>query len=98
MVVLFAALHDNIEIFLTIVQHFRDRVYETLDGDGWNLLDCWVYFGAPQVMRLVLCNGVDINQKTLPAPLLEDPELSYRELTASDIALYIGLNWYRMYD
>ncbi|KAL8644477.1 MAG: hypothetical protein Q9226_007744 [Calogaya cf. arnoldii] len=44
----FAASHDNVETFKTILTH--------------------------------------------PAPLPEDPELSYRELTPSDIALYIGPN------
>jgi ankyrin repeat protein len=48
-------------------------------------------------MKMVLQNGVDINQKTQPAPLPEDPELSYRELTASDIAVYIGPNRYQMF-
>lgn len=48
-------------------------------------------------MKLVLQNGVDVHQKTLPAPLPEDPELSYKELTASNIALYIGPNQYQMF-
>ncbi|KAK4207532.1 ankyrin repeat-containing domain protein [Rhypophila decipiens] len=94
----FAASHDNVETFLTIVGESGAGVYKTLDGDGWNLLHCCVYFGAPQVMRLVLRHGgLDINQKTFPAPLPEDPELSYRELTASNIALYIGPDRYRMF-
>lgn len=46
----------------------------------------------------VLSNGgVDVSQKTLPAPLPEDPELLYRELTASDIAMYIGPDRYGMF-
>jgi ankyrin repeat protein len=93
----FAASHDNIETFQTIVHHSGAGVYESLDGDGWNLLHCCTYFGARRVMRLVLQNGVDVNQKTHPAPLPEDPELSYKELTASDIALYIGPNRYQMF-
>ena len=48
-------------------------------------------------MRLVLQNSVAVNQLTHPAPLPEDPELSYRELTPSDIALYIGPNRYQMF-
>jgi ankyrin repeat protein len=93
----FAASHDNIETFQTIVQHSGADVYESLDGDGWSLLHCCIYFGAPRVMKLVLQNGVDVNQLTLPAPLPEDPPLSYRELTASDIAFYIGPNRYEMF-
>lgn len=93
----FAASHDNIEAFQSIIRHSRSDAYESLDGDGWTLLHCCVYFGAPQVMRLVLQNGVDLNQKTNPAPLPEDPELSYKELTASGIALYIGPNRYQMF-
>ncbi|KAH8598249.1 ankyrin repeat-containing domain protein [Bisporella sp. PMI_857] len=93
----FAASHDNIETFQTIVNHSGPDVYESLDGDGWNLLHCCIYFGAPRVMKLVLQNGVDVNQKTHPAPLPEDPELSYKELTAFDIARYIGPNRYQMF-
>ena len=93
----FAASHDNVETFLTIVQNSGAGVYESLDGDGWNLLHCCIYFGAPRVMRLVLQNGIDVNQLTHPAPLPEDPELSYRELTPVDIALYIGPNRYQMF-
>lgn len=37
------------------------------------------------------------NQRTLPAPLLEDPDLSDRELTASDVALYISPDRYGMF-
>jgi hypothetical protein len=48
-------------------------------------------------MQILLQSGVDVNQKTLPAPLPEDPELSYRELTASDIAIYVGPNRYQMF-
>ncbi|KAI1444822.1 ankyrin repeat-containing domain protein [Annulohypoxylon stygium] len=93
----FAASHDNVEAFQTIVQHSGPNVYESLDGDGWNLLHCCIYFGASSVMRIVLENGIDLHQKTLPSPLPEDPELSYRELTASDIACYIGPNRYQMF-
>ena len=92
----FAASHDNIETLQTIVRHSGPDVYGSLDGDGWNLLHCCCYFGAPRVMRLVLQNGIDVNQKTQPAPLPEDPDLSYKELTVSDIALYIGPNRYQM--
>lgn len=93
----FAASHDNVETFQTIVSHSGADVYESLDGDGWNLLHCCTYFGAPRVMKLLLRSGIDVNQKTLPAPLPEDPELSYRELTAADIALYVGPNRYQTF-
>ena len=93
----FAASHDNVATFQTIVRHSSADVYESLDGDGWTLLHCCIYFGAPRVMRLVLQNSVAVNQLTHPAPLPEDPELSYRELTPSDIALYIGPNRYQMF-
>ncbi|KAI9677133.1 MAG: hypothetical protein M1822_008242 [Bathelium mastoideum] len=83
----FAASHDNVETFQTIVRHSAPDVYQSLDGDGWNLLHCCIYFGA---MRLILRNGIDVNQLSHPAPLPEDPELSYRELTLFDIARYIG--------
>jgi ankyrin repeat protein len=88
----FAASHDNMAAFQTLVRHSPSDVYESLDGDGWTLLHCCVYFGATSVMREVLRNGVDVNQLTHPAPLPEDPDLSYRELTPSDIAVYIGPN------
>lgn len=93
----FAASHDNVATFETIVRHSPPNVYESLDGDGWTLLHCCIYFGAPRVMRIVLRNGLDVNQLTHPAPLPEDPELSYRELTPSDIALYIGPNRWQMF-
>lgn len=93
----FAASHDNVETFQTIVRHSPPNVYESLDGDGWTLLHCCIYFGAPCVMRLVLLNGIDVNQLTHPAPLPEDPEMSYRELTPSDIAVYIGPNRVQMF-
>ena len=93
----FAASHDNVETFLAIVRHSSTNVYESLDGDGWTLLHCCIYFGAPRVMRLVLQNGVNVNQLSHSAPLPEDPELSYRELTPSDIAIYIGPNRYQMF-
>ncbi|KAI3319325.1 ankyrin repeat-containing domain protein [Xylariaceae sp. AK1471] len=93
----FAASHDNLDTFQTIVEHSGADVFESLDGDGWTLLHCCTYFGAPQVMKLVLHNTVDVNKKTHPAPLPEDPELSYRELTALDIAMYIGPNRYQMF-
>ncbi|KAK0754841.1 ankyrin repeat-containing domain protein [Schizothecium vesticola] len=93
----FAASHDNVDTFQAIVEHSRDGIFGILDGDGWTLLHCAIYFGAPRVMRIVLRNGIDVNQKTLPSPLTEDPELSYRELTASDIALYIGPDRYGMF-
>ncbi len=93
----FAVSHDNIDTFQTIVAHSGPDVYESLDGDGWNILHCSIYFGAPRVMRLVLQSGIDVNRKTDPAPLPEDPELSYRELTAADIAIYMGPNRYRMF-
>ncbi|KAL8880307.1 MAG: hypothetical protein Q9198_002257 [Flavoplaca austrocitrina] len=93
----FAASHDNVETFLAIVRQSRSDVYESLDGDGWTLLHCCIYFGAPRVMRLVLLNGLNVNQLTHPAPLPEDPDLSYRELTPTDIALYIGPTRYQMF-
>lgn len=93
----FAASHDNVETFQAIVRQSPPDVYESLDGDGWTLLHCCIYFGAPHVMRLVLRTGLDVNQLTHPAPLPEDPELSYRELTPSDIAVYIGPNRYQMF-
>ncbi|KAL9003781.1 MAG: hypothetical protein Q9188_003361 [Gyalolechia gomerana] len=93
----FAAPHDNVETFQMIVRSSPTDVYESLDGDGWTLLHCCIYFGAPRVMRLVLQNGIDVNQLTHPAPLPEDPELSYRLLTPSDIAVYIGPNRYEMF-
>ncbi|KAH6852230.1 ankyrin repeat-containing domain protein [Alternaria alternata] len=93
----FAASHDNLETFQTIVRHSEPDVYESLDGDGWTLLHCCIYFGAPRIMRLCLQNGTNVNQLSLPSPLPEDPELSYRELSPSDIALYIGPNRYRMF-
>jgi ankyrin repeat protein len=92
-----AASHDIVETLQAIIRHSGSDVYESLDGDGWNLLYCCIYFGAPRVMRILLQNGIDINQLTHPAPLPEDPELSYRELTPCDIALYIGPNRYRMF-
>lgn len=93
----FAASHDNMATFQTLVRHSRSDVYESLDGDGWTLLHCCVYFGATSVMRELLRNGVDVNQLSHPAPLPEDPDLSYRELTPSDIALYIGPNRVRSF-
>ena len=93
----FAASHDNVKTFRTIVRYSGPDVYESLDGDGWTLLHCCIYFGAPRVMKLLLQNGVDVNQLSHPAPLPEDPELSYRELTPSDIAIYIGPNRYQMF-
>ena len=93
----FAASRDNVETFQTIVRNSAANVYESLDGDGWRLLHCCIYFGAPCVMRLVLQNGVDVNRLSHPAPLPEDPELSYRELTPTDIASYIGPNRYQMF-
>lgn len=93
----FAASHDNVDTFQTIVQHSGADVYDSLDGDGWSLLHCCIYFGAPRVMRLLLRNGADVNQLSHPAPLPEDPELSYKELTPSDIAIYIGPNRYHMF-
>ena len=77
----FAASHGNVEMFRMILRHSESDVYESLDGDGWTLLLCCISFGAPRVVRLVLQNGVDVNQLSQPAPLPEDPELSYRELT-----------------
>ncbi|KAH7304238.1 ankyrin repeat-containing domain protein [Stachybotrys elegans] len=93
----FAASHDNVETFEAIVKHSGENVYQSLDGDGWNLLHCCTYFDAPNVMRMVLRSGVDVNQKTHPAPLPEDPELSYRELTAADIAIYVGPNRWQVF-
>lgn len=93
----FAASHDNMATFKTLVSHSQSDVYESLDGDGWTLLHCCIYFGATSVMREVLRNGLDVNQLTHPAPLPEDPDLSYRELTPSDIALYIGPNRFRSF-
>ncbi len=69
----FAASHDNVETFGRIVSHSRSDVFESFDGDGWNLVHCCVYFGAPRVLKMALLSGVDINQKTLPSPLPEDP-------------------------
>ncbi|KAK4184022.1 ankyrin repeat-containing domain protein [Podospora australis] len=77
----FAASHDNIETFQIIIQHSGPDAYQSLDGDGWTLLHCCIYFGAPRVMKLFLEHGVDVNQKSHPSPLPEDPELSYKELT-----------------
>ena len=93
----FAASHDNVGTFQTIVHYSAADVYQSLDGDGWTLLHCCVYFGAPRVMKLLLLQGVDVNHKSYPAPLPEDPELSYRELTPLDVALYIGPNRYSMF-
>ncbi len=36
----FAASHDNTDTFRTIVKHSGFDVFESLDGDGWNLLHC----------------------------------------------------------
>lgn len=90
-VLFFAVSHDNVNTFRAIVEHSGgDGIFRILDGDGWTLLQGAVYFGAPRVTRMVLSNGgVDVNQRTLPAPLPEDPELLDRELTASDIVIYI---------
>lgn len=94
----FAASHDNLETFQTLVEHAGGpAAYDCLDGDGWNLLHCCVYFGAPRVMRLVLRSGIDVHQRTLPAPLPEDPGISYRVLTAFGIARYIGPDRFRMF-
>ena len=93
----FAASHDNVETFQTVVQHSGADVYQSLDGDGWTLLHCCVYFGAYRVMRILLRNGVNVNQLSHPAPLPEDPELSWRELTPFDIAVYIGPNRHHMF-
>lgn len=93
----FAASHDNVDTFQTIIQHAGGQAIHSLDGDGWNLLHCCVYFDAPRVLRLALKGGVDVNQKSLPAPLPEDPELSYRELTVADIAIYMGPTRYKMF-
>ena len=93
----FAASHDNVDTFEAIVRHSPPDVYQALDGDGWNLLHIAVYFGAPNVMRLVLARGIDIHQKTTPAPMPEDPELSYLELTARDLAIYMGPDAYHAY-
>ena len=93
----FAASHDNLETFQVIVHHSASDVYESVDGDGWTLLHCCIYFGAHRVMKLLLENGVDVNQLSHPAPLPEDPELSWRELTPSDIALYVGPNRYQRF-
>ena len=93
----FAASHDNVETFEALVRHSGPDVYQSLDGDGWNLLHCCVYFGAPKVLRSLLRNGIDIEAKTAPAPMLEDPELAYLELTARDLAIYMGPETYKMY-
>ncbi|KAL2871201.1 ankyrin repeat-containing domain protein [Aspergillus lucknowensis] len=93
----FAASHDNVDAFQTIIRHAGNQAFESLDGDGWNLLHCCVYFDAPRVLRLALQSGLDVNRKTLPAPLPEDPELSYRELTVADIAIYMGPTRYKMF-
>ncbi|KAI8634383.1 ankyrin repeat-containing domain protein [Xylariaceae sp. FL1651] len=93
----FAASHDNVDTFQAIVEHSGPDILESLDGDGWTLLHCCTYFGAPQVLKIILGSGIDVNKKTHPAPLPEDPELSYRELTALDIAMYIGPNRYQMF-
>ncbi|KAL8820391.1 MAG: hypothetical protein Q9223_001382 [Gallowayella weberi] len=47
--------------------------------------------------NITIENGVDVNQLTYPAPLPEDPELSYRELTPSDIAHYTVPNRSQMF-
>lgn len=90
-VLFFAVSHDNVNTFRAIVEHSGgDGIFRILDGDGWTLLQGAVYFGAPRVTRMVLSSGgVDVNQRTLPAPLPEDPELLDRELTASDTVMYI---------
>ena len=93
----FAASHDNVETFQMIVRHSANDVYESLDGDGWTLLHCCIHFGAPRFMRLVLQDDVDVNQLSHPTPLSEDPELSYRELTLSDITIYIGPKRYQIF-
>jgi len=93
----YAASHDNLETFQAIAELSGDGVYNSLDGDGWNLLHCCVYFGAPRVMRLVLQQGIDVNSKTLRSPMAEDPKLKDKELTAADLARYIGPKRYRMF-
>ena len=93
----FTTSHDDIETFETIVRHSPVNIYESLDGEGWTLLHCCIYFGAPRVMRLVWQNGMSVDHLTHPAPLPADPEQSYRELTPSDIALYVGPNRYQMF-
>lgn len=42
----FAASHHNVETFQAIVRQSPPDVYESLDGDGWTLLHCCIYFGA----------------------------------------------------
>ncbi|KAF2224969.1 ankyrin repeat-containing domain protein [Elsinoe ampelina] len=93
----FAASHDNVATFTSLVQHSQIDIRDYLDGDGWNLLHCAVYFGAPKIMRLLVGGGIDINLPTKPAPMLEDPELAYLELTARDLAIYMGPERYKMY-
>ena len=93
----FAASHDNIETFSALLSYSKTDVNEVLDGDGWTLLHCAVYFGAKEVVKILLKNGINIHQKSTPAALPEDPELAYLELTARDIALYMGPERYGMY-
>ncbi|PSK60515.1 Palmitoyltransferase akr1 [Elsinoe australis] len=93
----FAASHDNVATFEALLSRTVIDVCNYLDGDGWNLLHCAVYFGAPRVIRVLLQSGIDINSLTRPAPMLEDPELAYLELTARDLAIYMGPERYKMY-
>lgn len=92
----FAASHDNLETFNAILDYSGPDILEVLDGDGWNLLHCATYFGAPKIIRALVDLGIDINQKTLPSAMPEDPELAYLELTARDIAVYMGPVRYSM--
>jgi ankyrin repeat protein len=93
----FAASHDNVETFEAIIRHSGSDVYQSLDGDGWNLLHCCVYFGAKNVLKIILERGIDIHLRTAATPMLEDPELAYLELTARDIAIYMGPERYAMF-
>ncbi|KAF4552588.1 Ankyrin repeat-containing protein 34 [Elsinoe fawcettii] len=93
----FAASHDNLGTFTALLRYCKADVCEYLDGDGWNLLHCAVYFGAPTIIELLLGSGIDVEAVTKPAPMLEDPELAYLELTARDLAVYMGPERHRMY-
>lgn len=49
------------------------------------------------LLHLFWRSPLDVNQPTHPTPLPEDPELSYRELDPSDIAVYVRPNRYHMF-
>jgi ankyrin repeat protein len=57
----FATPYDNMATFQALVRRSPGDVYESLDGDGWTLLHCCVYFGATSAMRELLRKVVDVN-------------------------------------